>query len=372
MFRKIQLLFISIVTASALQAQTISYTLEGIASDDSFNQQKVYLQKLNPERNNFVNVDSAYIENKKFSFSENIENINTIRFISIGNTEQQKQSQYLFVPENGTIRMSVGGIHRISGTPKNDEIQAFFNEQDSIQTELKKILDKYANVIQSTPNQIRRSEELQPLANQLRQSVYKFAKANIESYIGEFIAFSSYGILSANQILELVSLTKPEFRNSELAKEIVTYYESERIKDGEGSYKDIRLKSPDGKNIALSDYIGKNKNKVVLIDFWASWCGPCIKEMPNIVKAYEQYKDKGFEIIGISLDENKQSWQRAIDRFNISWPQMSDLKGWNSDAAKLYGITSIPFTILVDEEGNIIESYLYGDKLISKLKQILD
>ncbi len=356
-----------------IQAQTISYKLEGVAPDNSFNNLKVYLQELNEDRNNFINIDSTEIKDQKFTFSETIENNNnsTIRFISVY-SDETKPSQYLFVPEEGVIKMTVGDTHTISGTPKNDEIQAFFNEQDSIQTELKAVINKYANVIQSTPNQIKRSEELRPIANRLQKNVYDFAKANIQNYVGEFIAFSSYGILSSSQILELVSLTRPEFRNSDLAKQIVTYYEAEMIKDGEGPYKDIQLKNPDGKSIALSDYVGKNNNKVVLIDFWASWCGPCLKEMPNIVKAYEQYKDKGFEIIGISLDENKLAWQKAIDRFNITWPQMSDLKGWHSDAAKLYGITSIPFTLLVDDKGNIIDSYLYGDKLISRLKEILD
>lgn len=131
---------------------------------------------------------------------------------------------------------------------------------------------------------------------------------------------------------------------------------------------DINLPSPEGKEIALSSL----KGKVVLIDFWASWCGPCRKEMPNVVKAYAKYKAKGFEIFGVSLDQDKSRWVEAIAKDGITWPQVSDLKQWQSDVVKLYNIQGIPYTVLLDREGNILAKSLRGEELEKKLAEVLN
>lgn len=131
---------------------------------------------------------------------------------------------------------------------------------------------------------------------------------------------------------------------------------------------EISLPSPDGKEIALSSLRGK----VVLIDFWASWCGPCRKEMPNVVKAYAKFKNKGFEIYGVSLDKEKDRWVEAITKDGITWPQVSDLKQWGSDVVKLYNIQGIPFTVLLDKEGIILAKNLRGEELENKLAEVLN
>jgi len=130
---------------------------------------------------------------------------------------------------------------------------------------------------------------------------------------------------------------------------------------------EIVLPSPDGKEIALSSL----KGKVVLLDFWASWCGPCRKEMPNVVKAYAKYKSKGFEIYGVSLDKDKDKWLAAIKSDGITWPQVSDLQYWNSSVVKLYSIEGIPYTILLDTAGNILAKNLRGSELDKKLAEVL-
>ncbi|MCA0429257.1 MAG: AhpC/TSA family protein [Bacteroidetes bacterium] len=130
---------------------------------------------------------------------------------------------------------------------------------------------------------------------------------------------------------------------------------------------EISLPNPDGKIISLSQF----KGKYVLIDFWASWCGPCRKEMPNVVAAYAKFKDKGFEIFGVSLDQSKDKWIEAIAKDGITWPQVSDLKFWDSEPAKQYGVQSIPYTVLIDKEGKIIAKNLRGDELEKKLAEIL-
>jgi peroxiredoxin len=132
---------------------------------------------------------------------------------------------------------------------------------------------------------------------------------------------------------------------------------------------DFTQNDPNGKPIKLSDFRGK----YVLIDFWASWCGPCRQENPNIVKAYAQFKNKNFEILGVSLDNPnaKTAWLNAIEKDKLTWPQVSDLQGWKNQVALLYGVESIPQNYLIDPKGVIIAKNLRGEELIRSLSNLL-
>ena len=129
---------------------------------------------------------------------------------------------------------------------------------------------------------------------------------------------------------------------------------------------EITLSQPNGEVMSLSDLRGQ----YVLIDFWASWCGPCRRENPNVKKVYEKYHEKGFEIYGVSLDKDMQPWLSAIGQDGLEWRHVSDLKYWDSQVVKDYQITGIPLTILVDKEGVIIAKNLRGEALGLKLAQI--
>ena len=149
-----------------------------------------------------------------------------------------------------------------------------------------------------------------------------------------------------------------------------TLAQLEQIKNGGGGdlAPELNYANPDGDFISLSSLRGN----VVLIDFWASWCGPCRMENPNVVKTYEEYKDKGFTVYSVSLDTDKNKWIQAIEADNLSWPNhVSDLKGWQSAAAAKYKVNSIPATFLLDQNGNIIDQNLRGDALEQKLQEIL-
>jgi len=129
----------------------------------------------------------------------------------------------------------------------------------------------------------------------------------------------------------------------------------------------IALPDPSGKVIPLSSLRGK----YVLIDFWASWCGPCRGENPNNVRMYNQYKNKGFEIYGVSLDAKKDAWEQAIRQDQLSWIHVSDLGFWQSSVVSKYGIQSIPYTVLIDKNGRIIAKELRGPSLDAKLQELL-
>ncbi len=134
---------------------------------------------------------------------------------------------------------------------------------------------------------------------------------------------------------------------------------------------EITMSRADGSSFSLSSL----KGKLVLIDFWATWCAPCVGEQPQLKTLYETYSDQvkanKFEILGVSLDKNKDSWQKAIDRFNINWIQISDLKFWKSPVAKAYEIDELPFNVIINSEGTIIAKNLHEKELEDFLKKSL-
>lgn len=130
---------------------------------------------------------------------------------------------------------------------------------------------------------------------------------------------------------------------------------------------EISLPTPDGKMISLSSL----KGKYVLVDFWASWCGPCRKENPNVVSAFNKYKGKNFTVLGVSLDSDKDKWMNAIEKDGLTWPHISDLKGWESIAARTYNVNSIPANFLIDPQGNIIARDLREEALDAELSKVL-
>jgi thiol-disulfide isomerase/thioredoxin len=151
------------------------------------------------------------------------------------------------------------------------------------------------------------------------------------------------------------------------------YQEYELSKNGSNSGNaalapEISLKDPNGKIRKLSSLRGK----IVLVDFWASWCGPCRRESPNVVKLYKKYKDKGFTVFSVSLDDNPAAWKQAIAADGLIWPDhVSDLRGWQTPLIQSYGFNSIPHTVLIDKEGKIIATGLRGESLEQKLKELM-
>ncbi|MBQ0085771.1 MAG: TlpA family protein disulfide reductase [Prevotella sp.] len=132
----------------------------------------------------------------------------------------------------------------------------------------------------------------------------------------------------------------------------------------------VKLPNMKKKMCNLTDFVGKGKKKIVLIDFWATWCGPCMREMPNVKAAYDKYHKKGFNVVGISFDEDADRWKSTIKKNKWNWVHLSDLKGWKSAAGKVYEIMAIPSSILVDGNGTIIANDLRGEELSNTLKKI--
>ncbi|MBL6449035.1 redoxin domain-containing protein [Fulvivirga sp. 29W222] len=162
------------------------------------------------------------------------------------------------------------------------------------------------------------------------------------------------------------TLLDEEMPNSSIAQEFVSEVEkSKKLAIGQVA-PEIALPNPDGEIVKLSSLRGN----YVLVDFWAKWCKPCRMENPNVVRMYNKYNEKGFEVFGVSLDRKREDWLEAIEQDQLHWTQVSDLKFWGSEAARLYNVNSIPFALLLDPEGKIIGKNLRGKELENKLEEI--
>ncbi|MCW3788814.1 TlpA disulfide reductase family protein [Plebeiibacterium sediminum] len=196
----------------------------------------------------------------------------------------------------------------------------------------------------------------------------ELVKANPTSPVSAFVVYNMYRHGSLEEMKEgLAQLDSTLTANSYYKALMERVALLETVAVGKEA-PEFTQNDAEGNPVALSSF----KGKYLLVDFWASWCGPCRGENPNVVKLYADYKDKGFDILGISLDQKKDAWLKAIEEDQLAWNHVSDLKGWGNEVAKLYGVSSIPHTILLDKEGKIIAKNLRGEELRAKIAELLD
>ena len=280
-----------------------------------------------------------------------------------------------FFKEPGTIKIhfSADGNSKVSGTKANDGLQIF----EDINTEYAKKAEEL--MMTAKPDEMTEAQQMaifqqyKNLQKEMLDKILELASDNIDNEFGYYLVVNipiNEEALTPEKASELIEKMPEKFKKRQLIKELrerISAYQDLAVGK---EIKDFTLTTPDGAPLSIMSEV--SKHKITVLDFWASWCNPCRREMPNIVKLYKDYQPKGLGIIGISLDEDADEWKKAIKSMGLTWPQVSDLKGWQSEPAKRFQVRAIPFTIVLDNNGKIIAKELRGVELENFIKKQLN
>lgn len=356
------LLGLMFISCSSVQEYTITANLDGLEDG------KAYLH--NKVGGEWQAIDSVDATEGTFVFTGTVD-MPDYYYISL----EGKRGRISIFIENSDITITghADTIYKVktTGSSVQDEYKAYSEE-------LNKYWEKYGEIrmelieFKKTGDEAKASEleaELEKIYEDGQQFSKDYVTEHPASYISPFVLRSvSYGLSGAEIEAELEKLDAALSKSAfviELAERAEIL---KKVAIGEKSL-DFTQNDPDGNPVTLSSLVGEN---YLLIDFWAAWCGPCRVENPNIVAVYNDYKDKGFDVLGVSLDRDKEAWLKAIEDDNLTWTQVSDLNYWNNEASKAYGVNAIPSNLLLDNDGIIIEKNIRGEELRNKISELLD
>jgi thiol-disulfide isomerase/thioredoxin len=365
-----RLIGIILLFATAIQAQNFELRVEAKTVVPG---KKIYLEYIN-ELGKMVKVDSASPSAQhKVSFKGKVKDQGAFYLVNFFDTP--KPQKVLVILEGGeTVDIVADGMNDEDGksafTMKGDSPNVkFMLELMAISKEMEAKVRKWNQEIQVDPKQEKR---IQAEFTQAQNASTSKIKALIPQMGSHLVALWATNFLPAEK--EMASLEEIANRlnqarpNHPQVKQFVANLNRLRGVNEGVMAPEINLATPEGPNLALSSLRGK----YVLIDFWASWCGPCRRENPNVVKTYANYKDKGFEIYGVSLDQNREAWLKAIETDKLVWKHVSDLQYWSSAGAQAYQVNSIPQTFLLDPAGRIIAKGLRGPALDEYLARLFE
>lgn len=340
-------------------AQQVKYSIDGISNE---NGKTVVL------RDRLTNqiVNSAVVTNGKFSMSGNAEK-NAYMGVST-----QDASWFVMLFNDGTPVTINLNDSTLKGSPQNERLTRY-------DLDINAPYASFMIKMQSMSEEERKAKEVEVVGGlmiatmKMMEGVKKVFDEERETLIP--VAFvSEYQQMFGQEKLDSVLATKPAWASHPLVQQQLQQWAQQKAQEEKKNaivgkqFTDLEEPDVDGNMHKLSEYVGKGK--WVLVDFWASWCGPCLREMPNVVAAYEKYHAKGFDVVGLSFDNKKEPWVQAIADQKMPWTHLSDLKGWRTVASGVYDVNSIPDNLLIDPQGKIVARGLRGEALQAKLKTI--
>lgn len=317
--------------------------------------------------------DSAKINKGKFTF--NLKSVDPNMYWFTLSNDINAQPNYIFFADNAPIKVrlladSLPFSSIQAGQSQNDYvdyrliISNFITIQQKMQTDFNQAVQ---NGDMNTQNAIR--TEYQNLNQKYIEGLKSFIRTHPKSAVAGYVIYSDFNnpnipLKEVEEALSYIDKSVAETKFIKLANKRIDLIRGTTVGYTANNFSQT---STDGKKVSLSDF----KGKYVLIDFWASWCRPCRMENPNVVAAYNRFKNKGFTVLGVSMDSNRDPWLAAIQQDNLTWTHVSDLKGWGNEVGKLYGVTGIPQNYLIDKEGKIVAKDLRGPALDEKLAEII-
>lgn len=316
---------LSIAALSATAQDNVTYIINGTAPAET---KMIYIRDL--EKPNAEPIDSIKVVNGTFQY-------------------------------NGSNRKD-----KILGIQTKNNLLAFFNDGTPISIDLAK-MDLKGSVQNNKWNVYEHKFATLTTKEEVINLFKTIIKDNKDNMIPAIVISDVADILSYDELEQALNANFPYYNHPMVAraKRKLASYAKRKIGT---MFTDLTMNDTQGKSRKLSEWAGKGN--YVLVDFWASWCGPCRQEMPNVVTNYKKYHEKGFDVVGISFDREGDSWKEAIKQLGLTWNHISDLKFWQSAAAEAYGINSIPASILLDPQGKIVAVDLRGEELGNKLKEI--
>lgn len=351
------------------------YEIAGTVSNAELNGKYVYLYAFGAE--DTAPMDSALVQNGAFTLkgSQNAPALTTLCFaedvVEPARAAAGENAPYAvtFILENGKLQVALDSVSTVSGTPENDALKTLQGELKSIRSGL----DQLAADMKSEDAALMNAAEQKydEMDRKVTEAVANYILSHTDQQSAAKLMYDFRYSLNEAQQNEIIARADSVFKSVPGIDKMIDHLTVLQTVAVGKPFADFEMADASGKMHKLSEFVGNGKN-VVLIDFWASWCPPCRKEMPSLVNAYKQYKNKGFDIVGISLDSKPEAWAKGVKDLNITWTQLSDLQGWKNSAAALYGVNSIPHTLLVDKDGTIIAKNLHGEELDAKLKEVLN
>lgn len=378
---KLKFLILAALAPMAVAAQTPDFTITGKIGNLN-KPAKIYLDYT---AEGSGRTDSVELVDGNFKFSGNISGIASSRITLSREGIKDKEIYgskgvgdviYVYFGKENISITSEDSLYNAkwTGSKVYDEMKAF--DQQVGPTVMTVHHNANATINRATPEQQKDTMYFKVLDKQVQafrksrgERIIEFAKANPKSYFAlQALAESVSGYnLKPEVAMPIFNKLSEELRLSYGGQGLYKLLNAHTVTAVGAVAPNFTLKDVNGKSVSLSDY----KGKLVLLEFWASWCSPCRAESPNLLKQYAAFKDKGFEILGVSVDSDKAKWLDAIKKDGLTWTQVSDLKGWDNDARKVYGISGVPANFLISPDGKIVGDHLMGEALNKKLTELL-
>ncbi len=352
---------VAVAACSGKPGYVITGTVETGADGDM-----VFLQ----ERQgwNFVNLDTAVVSAGQFTF-EGVQELPKNVYLSCKTAENNVLRTDFFL-ENGKLTVELKKENpSVKGTAVNDAYQAVKDQIAEVYPKMRELSMAARQEGLSEGQRDSIYAEYEKLDNRMSEINLNAAKANITNAVGVHLLKSIYYGLKVDELDALLSQVPESFKSDETVVKIQKYANALKTTAVGQKFVDFTMKDLEGKDVKLSDYVGKGK--VVVVDFWASWCGPCRAGMPALKELYKKYKGDKFEIVGVSLDKEEAAWKKGIEDLGINWPHMSDLKYWDCEGAQLYGVNAIPHLVVMDKDGVIAARNIHGAELEAKVKELI-